>query len=90
MTAPAEPGRGRGAARSQATRTSLIELAAELFAERGYVQTSIRDITRRGDVTSGAIYGHFRNKADLLAEARLGASRLCHMTSLVRRNPKAV
>jgi AcrR family transcriptional regulator len=47
----------------------LIELAGELFAERGYVETSIRDITRRGEVTSGAIYGHFRNKADLLAEA---------------------
>jgi AcrR family transcriptional regulator len=51
------------------TRAMLIELAGELFAERGYVETSIRDITRRGEVTSGAIYGHFRNKADLLAEA---------------------
>ena len=33
------------------------------------MQTSIRDITRRAAVTSGAIYGNFRNKADLLAEA---------------------
>jgi AcrR family transcriptional regulator len=46
-----------------------VEVAAELFAEKGYGQTSIRDITRRGAVTSGAVYGHFRNKADLLAEA---------------------
>jgi AcrR family transcriptional regulator len=69
MTAPAEPGQGRGASRAQATRAALIEVAAELFAERGYVQTSIRDITRKGEVTSGAVYGHFRNKADLLAEA---------------------
>ena len=33
------------------------------------MQTSIRDITRRGSLTTGAIYGHFRNKADLLVEA---------------------
>jgi TetR/AcrR family acrAB operon transcriptional repressor len=47
----------------------LVELAADLFAEQGYLQTSIRDIARRGSLTTGAIYGHFRNKADLLAEA---------------------
>ena len=71
MTAAAEPARRptRGAERARVTRTALVELAAELFAEQGYVQTSIRDIARRGSLTSGAIYGHFRNKADLLAEA---------------------
>jgi AcrR family transcriptional regulator len=69
MRPPAEPARASTSSRAQVTRATLIELAAELFAERGYVQTSIRDITRRGEVTSGAIYGHFRNKADLLAEA---------------------
>jgi AcrR family transcriptional regulator len=52
-----------------ATRAALIELAADLFATRGYLQTSIRDISREANLTSGAIYGHFRNKADLLAEA---------------------
>jgi TetR/AcrR family acrAB operon transcriptional repressor len=60
---------GRGAEKALATRATLVELAAELFAEQGYVQTSIRDIARRGEVTSGAIYGHFRNKADLLVAA---------------------
>jgi len=47
----------------------LVDLAADLFAEQGYLQTSIRDIARRGSMSTGAIYGHFRNKADLLAEA---------------------
>ena len=55
--------------KARATRAALVEVAAELFAEKGYMQTSIRDITRRAAVTSGAIYGNFRNKADLLAEA---------------------
>ena len=59
----------RTADKALATRAALIELAAELFSEEGYIQTSIRDIARRGKVTTGAIYGHFRGKADLLAEA---------------------
>src|SRR5688500_16096783 len=62
-------GRGKAAERALATRAALVNLAAELFAEQGYGQTSIRDIARRGGLTSGAIYGHFRNKADLLVEA---------------------
>ena len=71
MTDAAKPAPrpGRGAEKALATRRALVELAAELFAEQGYVQTSIRDIARRGSLTSGAIYGHFRNKADLLVEA---------------------
>lgn len=64
-----EPDRSAAAQRARATRAALVELAAELFAEKGYGQVSVRDISRRGDLTTGAIYGHFRNKADLLAEA---------------------
>ena len=55
--------------KAQATRRALIGLAAELFANRGYAQTSIRDVARQASMTTGAIYGHFRNKADLLAAA---------------------
>ena len=57
------------AAKAQATRAALVELAADLFAEQGYLQTSMRDVAQRASVTTGAIYGHFRNKADLLVEA---------------------
>ncbi len=55
--------------RAQATRRALIGLAAEMFATRGYMQTSIRDVARQASMTTGAIYGHFRSKADLLAAA---------------------
>jgi TetR/AcrR family acrAB operon transcriptional repressor len=67
---PPEPRRRgrRSAVEAQATRAALVQLAGELFATRGYLQTSIRDIARHASVTSGAIYGHFRNKAELLAE----------------------
>jgi AcrR family transcriptional regulator len=63
------PAGRRSAVQARATRAALVRLADELFAEQGYIQTSIRDIARRAGVTSGALYGHFRNKADLLAEA---------------------
>jgi len=54
---------------ARATRARLLEMAGDLFAARGYLQTSIRDLATHAGVTSGAIYGHFRNKAELLAEA---------------------
>ena len=71
----------RTSAKAIATRAALVELAARLFATRGYLQTSIRDIARDANLTTGAIYGHFRNKADLLAEAI--SSRTDHRSRVV-------
>lgn len=59
-----------------ATRDNLLELATARFVEQGYARTSVRDLARESDRTTGALYGHFRNKADLLAEviaARIAA-----------------
>jgi len=55
--------------KGEATRSRLIEIAAEVFAEEGYAAASIRDVANRSGLSSGAIYGTFRGKADLLAEA---------------------
>ena len=65
--APAEP--RRLTPKGEATRARLIELAAEVFAEQGYAAASIRDLASRSGLSSGAIYGTFRGKAELLAEA---------------------
>ena len=54
---------------ARTTRELLIELAAQVFATEGYASASVRDLGRRLGVTSGALYGNFRGKADLLAEA---------------------
>lgn len=51
--------------RAEATRKALLEAAAQLFFERGYVATSISDITTRSGRTSGAIYFHYGNKEQL-------------------------
>ena len=55
--------------KARATRKDLVESAYALFIEQGYGAVTVRDLARRTQVTSGAIYGHFRNKADLLVAA---------------------
>jgi AcrR family transcriptional regulator len=55
--------------KARATRARLVETAADAFVEHGYGATSVRDIAERSSMTSGAIYGHFTNKGNLLGEA---------------------
>jgi AcrR family transcriptional regulator len=50
------------------TRRRLIDVAGQLFIERGYGAVSMRDIAAAADLTHGAIYGHFRSKGQLLIE----------------------
>lgn len=47
------------------TRTNLLNVAHELFAEQGYANTSTGEIVERAKVTRGALYYHFRDKEDL-------------------------
>lgn len=56
-------------AKARATRAALVRAAAEMFEHKGYGAVSLRDVAKENAVTTGAIYGHFRNKADLLAAA---------------------
>ncbi len=55
------------AERSQATRARLIEVARELFAERGYGGVGTEEIVRAAGVTRGALYHHFAGKRELFA-----------------------
>lgn len=54
---------------SDPTRERLIAAAAEVFAEKGYDKAGVQEIARRAGFTTGAIYGRFRGKADLLLAA---------------------
>jgi AcrR family transcriptional regulator len=51
------------------TRQRLIEAAARVFTEKGYDRAGVQEIARRAGLTTGAIYGQFRGKAELLQAA---------------------
>jgi TetR/AcrR family acrAB operon transcriptional repressor len=48
-----------------ATRHRLLDAAEHVFAEKGVSRTSLHDIAQAAGVSRGAIYWHFKNKADL-------------------------
>lgn len=49
-------------------RRVILNVAAELFSERGYAQTSIRDIANHAGLLPGSVYHHFPSKEDLYLE----------------------
>ncbi|MBI4515318.1 MAG: TetR/AcrR family transcriptional regulator [Deltaproteobacteria bacterium] len=55
--------------RGQDSRRELLNVAIDCFARYGYQATSIDRIAREAGVTKGALYYHFKDKADLLSEA---------------------
>jgi AcrR family transcriptional regulator len=48
------------------TRQRILDVAVDLFIERGYAGTSVRDISERLGMTKGSLYYHFASKEDLL------------------------
>lgn len=49
----------------QRTRAKLLEAARELIRERGYERATLQAVAERAGMTSGAIYGNFKNRDDL-------------------------
>nr|WP_313888178.1 TetR/AcrR family transcriptional regulator [Lentzea alba] len=49
-------------------RAELLELAARMFAERGYGQTTVRDIADAAGILSGSLYHHFDSKESMVDE----------------------
>jgi AcrR family transcriptional regulator len=88
------PGAALGAAPSEGDelRERLLRAAAAVFARQGYDGTKIMDIVRESGLSTGAVYGRFRSKNDLLraaivsrtgSAARLGADRVDRVADLI-------
>ena len=52
--------------RSERTRTALLDAARRVFAETGYLNAEIAQITRAAGLATGTFYVHFDNKLQLL------------------------
>jgi AcrR family transcriptional regulator len=52
--------------RKELTRQTLVEAAAEVFAEKGIPGASLDEIAERAGFTRGAIYSNFGGKDDLI------------------------
>src|SRR5262245_12226087 len=47
------------------TRATLLEAARALIREKGYARTTLEEVAARAGMTTGAIYGNFRNRDEL-------------------------
>lgn len=49
-------------------RKTILEAAAKVFSEKGYIDSSIKDITNEASISVGSFYSYFDNKEDVLAQ----------------------
>jgi len=47
------------------TRATLLEAARALVREKGFARTTLEEVAARAGMTTGAIYGNFRNRDEL-------------------------
>lgn len=55
-------------AETSTRRTELLAIAAELFAEKGFRSTTVRDIADAAGILSGSLYHHFDSKESIADE----------------------
>ena len=75
-------------AEAESTRAAILDAAEVLFYQHGVSRTTLEKIALAANVTRGAIYWHFQNKADLF-NAMLERVRLPfqHLLDAVDNNP---
>lgn len=61
--------------RSARSRERLLDATLACLAERGYAGTSFPEVLRRAGLSNGALWRHYRSRADLLAAALLHSER---------------
>lgn len=64
VTSNSPRGKPKGDKRDR-TRAALLEAARALVREVGYERTTLAGVAKRAGMTTGAIYGNFRNRDEL-------------------------
>jgi len=67
----------------ETTVRRILEAAYELFAEKGYRGSSMREIAERSGIKAGSIYNHFKNKEDIFEAVFIEKHPLFRILSLL-------
>ena len=51
---------------AEGTKERILRIALELFAQNGYLGTSMNDIARQVGFTKAALYKHYASKQEIL------------------------
>jgi TetR/AcrR family transcriptional regulator len=84
-SAPASPRERRRRQHRDLSRTQILDAAEEVFADKGYHEATIKEISARAEFSVGAVYEFFENKDDLFAQlyARRGAEFMAGMRAVL-------
>ena len=66
LTPPAADEGTRRERRIERQRKAIMDAAAELFAQKGYMATTTKDIAEAVDVGESTLYGYFSSKKEML------------------------
>lgn len=79
MTTVVEGARERGAARREARRQGVLDVADSMFSRRGYHEVSLDEVAGRAGISKPGLYAYFGSKDGLYAAAlRRANERLAH------------
>lgn len=67
----------------ETTMRRILEAAYELFAEKGYRGSSMREIAEKSGIKAGSIYNHFKNKEELFEAVFIEKHPLFRILSLL-------
>lgn len=67
--------KGAKKSRSNNRRELILKTAARLFRERGYENTTVRDLATAAHMQSGSLFFHFKNKEEILLSILEGGLR---------------
>ncbi len=59
---------GSTRANTSARRQEILDTAATVFAEKGILAATVRDISERAGILSGSLYHHFASKEEMIAD----------------------
>lgn len=74
--------------KSTLRKAQLVELAAQIFVERGYRETGIEAVLKQAGLTGPALYRHFSSKQEILDTICLSAGQaMAEMAHSVQEEP---